>query len=138
MNLVPIEQLVATGIAGEIISGGQKGNAAAIVKRANTALAVSAAFAQLSQGNAAPGVTALGSALSNSDLDPAVAIAVQGLFGIFAQQAALFLNINASLPGLGTVATTIMQNVASGITTAANAELAKYTNAATPQPPKPA
>jgi hypothetical protein len=126
MNIVPFEQLIATALAGEIISGGQNGNAANIVKRANTALAVGTAVSQLGQGNAAPGVQALGVALASSNLDPGVSLAVQGLFGIASQQAELIAELNKAIPALSSQATTLIANVAAGVIAAANAEIAKY------------
>jgi hypothetical protein len=126
LSIQPFESLIASAITGEIISGGQNGNAANIVKRANTALQVATAFQQLSAGNAAPGVQALSAALSSSELDPGVALAVQGVFGIAGQQSALISAINSAIPGLSAVPTAIIANVTAGIVAAANAEIAKY------------
>lgn len=125
LTLQPIETLLTTGLAGAIISWGQKGNGPAIVKRANTALAIVASGNALIAGNATLGVQLLGSALNASDLDPAVATAIQGLFAIGAQQ----LGLLATLQGAtvtGEFAETVATNIAAGITAAANAELAKY------------
>jgi hypothetical protein len=131
-NIQPFESLIASAITGEIISGGQKGNAASIVKRANTALAVATALQQFAEGNAAPGIAALGAALGSSDLDPGVSLAVHGLFALLGQQTALLASINSAIPGLGTVATTVSENVITGIIAAANAEIAKYGTPAAP------
>jgi hypothetical protein len=120
LSIQPFESLIASAITGEIISGGQNGNAANIV------LQVATAFQQLSAGNAAPGVQALSAALSSSELDPGVALAVQGVFGIAGQQSALISAINSAIPGLSAVPTAIIANVTAGIVAAANAEIAKY------------
>ena len=127
MTIQPFETLIAEALAGAIISGGQKGNGPAIIKRAQTALAIASGFQQLAQGNAAPGVAAIQTALTNADLDPGVALAINGVFSIGAQQASLLASINAMIPGLGTVALTISENVATGVISAANAEIAHYT-----------
>jgi hypothetical protein len=127
MNLAlqPIETLLATGFAGAIISWGQKGNGPAIVKRANTALAVVAAGNALLAGNSAQGVQLFSSALQSSDLDPGVATAIQGLFSIGAQQLGLIATVNG-VTAAGQLAETVATNIAAGITAAANAEIAKY------------
>lgn len=126
LTIKPFEQLAAEAITGLIITGGQKGNATNIVKRATTALAVSTAFTDIASGNAAAGVAALQAAVSNSSLDPGVGLAVQGLFGIAAQQLSLASTLNNALPIFGASAEAVATNVAAGVTAAANAEIAKY------------
>lgn len=126
LTIKPFEQLIAEALTGEIITGGQKGNAAAIVKRANTALAIAQGVAAISAGNAGPGVASIGAALASSQLDAGVALAINGLIAIAGQQVELFATINAALPMLGTVATSVIANVTAGIISAATAELAKY------------
>jgi hypothetical protein len=122
----PFETAAAQALTGLIISGGQKGNAAAIVKRANTALAVAAAVTALASGNPAPAIAALQGVLSNADMDPGVALAVQGVFQIGQQQLALAQTLGNLIPLAGATAEAIAANVANGVTSAANAEIAKY------------
>ncbi len=125
-NASSFEQLGATLLTGLIISGGQKGDPVKIVKRANTALAVATAVTALGDGDAAGGVAALQGILSDTNLDPGVALAVHGLFGIGAQQLALLSSLNKALPFFGASAEAVAMNIAAGITQAANAEIAKY------------
>lgn len=125
LSIVPFEQLIAEGLTGAIISGGQGGDAAKITKRANTALAVIAGLNQINGGDAAGGVQALSAAISSADLDPGVSLAVQGLFTIAAKQAQLLASVGGTTL-IGGVAEQIYANVASGVSAAANAELAKY------------
>ncbi len=126
MSITPFEQLIAEGLTGLIITGGQGGNAANIVKRANTALEVVSAFNAINTGNAAQGVGLLQAAMSNADLDPGVNLAVQGLIGLGVQALSLNSNLAAGIPLIGTTAEAITANVLAGITAAANAEIAKY------------
>ena len=126
LSIQPFESLLASAITGLIITGGQKGVAASIVKRANTALAIGNALSSLEQGNSAPAIGALQGVINNSDLDPGVAVAVKGAFTLISQQSALLASINGAIPGLGTVEATVAANISAGIVAAANAEIAKY------------
>jgi hypothetical protein len=126
LSVVPFEQAAAEALTGLAITGGQAGNAASIVKRANTALAVAQAVQQLAAGNAAPAIAAIQTILANSSMDPGVALAVQGLFAIGQQQLQLVQSFGNLIPLAGATAEAVANNVAAGITAAANAEIAKY------------
>lgn len=130
MNIVPFEQAAAEAITGLIVTGGQKGDAAKIVKRAQTALAVATAVTGLASGDPAPAIAALQAVLSNANMDPGVALAVQGLFSIGQQQLQLSATLGKLIPLAGATAEAVATNVAAGITAAANAEIAKYGSAA--------
>lgn len=138
MNIVPIEQATATLLAGIIIPEGQGGNAVNIVKRANSALAAAAAINSVSSGDAAGGLAAITTALNNSNLDPAVVLALQNLLVLGLQQVSLAKSIASVIPILGVTATAVLGNLAAGITAAANAEIAKYGTAAAVATPAPA
>jgi len=125
LNIVPFEQAAAEMITGLLITGGQNGNAESIVKRANTALAVAGAFAAINSGDA-NGIAALQAALGNANLDPGVNLGLQSLLAIGTQQLATLATANKGLPLIGATATAIAGNILSGITAAANAEIAKY------------
>lgn len=132
MNLVPLETIAAEGLTGLLISAGAKGVPATIVKRANAILAVVTSVTQINAGNTVAGLTALSSALSTSDLDPGEALALQGVITQIATQASLLNNVLGSTV-LGTVGTAIYGNIATGVTNACQAEIAKYgTPAAAP------
>jgi hypothetical protein len=131
LTVAPFEQVAAEALTGLIITGGQNGNAANIVKRATTALAIVAAFNAINSGNAAAGIAAIQAALSNANMDPGVNLALQGLFSIGSQMLALNANIAAGLPLVGTTIEAVVTNISAGVTAAANAEIAKY---GTPQP----
>jgi hypothetical protein len=133
LNIVPFEQAAAEMITGLLITGGQKGNAGSIVKRANTALAVADAFTAINSGDPT-GVVALQSALGNSNLDPGVNLGLQSLLAIGTQQLAGLSGLNKGLPLIGATATAIAANILTGITAAANAEIAKYAAAVTAAP----
>lgn len=123
---VPPVQLAAEALAGLIISAGQKGNAANIVKRANTALEVGAALTALGNGDPTTGFNALNAALANSSLDPGIVLAFQGALSFGQQQVALAVNLNAFIPGLGATLDEVALNLGAAATTVGNAEIAKY------------
>lgn len=125
LNIVPFEQAAAEMITGLLITGGQNGNAETIVKRANTALAVAGAFTAINSGDPS-GITALQSALANSNLDPGVNLGLQSLLAIGTQQLATLGTANKGLPLIGATATAVATNILAGIEAAAQAEIAKY------------
>lgn len=125
LTIVPFETFIAEALTGQIIRGGQGGNAAKIVSRANVALEVVQAAQAINTGNAAQGIALLTAAAAKADVDPAFGLAVSGAMTLIAQQAALVKNI-ADVTLLGQAADLIEANIASGVTNAANAEIAKY------------
>jgi hypothetical protein len=125
LNIVPFEQAAAEMITGLVITGGQNGNAANIVKRANTALAVAGAFTKINAGDPS-GIADIQAALTNSNLDPAVNLGLQSLLSIGTQQLAALAGANKGLPLIGATASAIAGNILTGITAAATAEIAKY------------
>lgn len=122
----PFEKTAAMLFAGLIISAGQKGDSVAILKRANTALAVSQGLSALAQGNATPGIAALESVLADQNLDPAVSASLTQAINLIIQQVSFVSLINSAIPLVGATAEIIAQNIADGVTAAANAEIAKY------------
>lgn len=126
------EVAAATILAGLIIAEGQSGDGPAILKRAQTALAVGESVAGLAEGNASAGIAALSAALANSDLDPAVILGLQSLVALGLQQAQIVVQLKGAVPLFGAQATEVLENVSAGIIAAANADIAKYTPAAKP------
>lgn len=133
-NTKTFEQLGATLLTGLIIKGIAKGDPTKTVKAANTALAVATAVTAIGNGDPVSGVAALSAIMSNSDMDPAVGLAVHGLFGLGAQQLALVSTINKALPFFGSTAEAIAVNIAQGVTDAANAEMSKLSGSSTVTP----
>ena len=143
MALTPFEQAAAEAATGLIITGGQKGNATAIVKRAQTALAVGTALQGLAAGNSAPAISALQAVLQSASFDPGVALAVQGLVTLGQQQLALVNQLGSLIPLAGLTAEAVATNIAAGVIAAANAELKRYettssTSSSSPAPTPPA
>lgn len=125
-TITPFEQFIAEALTGLIITGGQKGDAVAITKRATTALNVATAITSIASGDAATGIAALQQAATNANLDPGVNLAVQGAFSFVVQTSALNGVLLNGLPIIGATTEAIAVNFAKGVTAAANAELAKY------------
>jgi hypothetical protein len=125
LSISPLETIAAEGLTGLIISAGAKGVAATIVKRATAVLAIVTAISQVGSGSTVTGLSALNSALASSDLDPGEALALQGVLTQVANQASLFNSVaGGSLAGV--LASAVYANIAAGVTSACNAEIAKY------------
>jgi hypothetical protein len=100
-TITPFEQFIAEALTGLIITGGQKGDAVAITKRATTALNVATAITSIASGDAATGIAALQQAATNANLDPGVNLAVQGAFSFVVQTSALNGVLLNGLPIVG-------------------------------------
>lgn len=124
-----LETLAAEGFTGLFLSAGQKGDGAKITKRAQTVLEIVTALTAVEQGNTVQGTTTLTAAIGSSDLDPGEALALQGLFGQIAKQAAAIVDLENNTVA-GQIAATVYTNIANGVAAACNAEIAKYGGAA--------
>ena len=131
MSLViaPLETIAAEGLTGLLISAGANGVVATKAKRATAILAIVTAITQINSGSTVTGLSALTAALGTTDLDPGEALALQGLVTQLANQASL---LNSVVGGtlLGTVATAVYANIATGITSACQAEISAGATAA--------
>lgn len=128
-QLQPLETLAATGITGLLISIGAKGNAATLVKRANAYLAVAAAVGAAQTGDVNSLIATLTTVISTSNLDPAEGLALTGLLTAIVNQLAMGKAV-AGTTLLGAQLTAFLNNIATGITAGAQAEIAKYGSAA--------
>lgn len=124
-QIAPLETIAAEGLTGLLISAGAKGVPATMVKRADAILNVVTAVSEIDTGNTVAGLTALSSALATSDLDPGEALALQGVITQIATQASLLNNLLKATVA-GQLGSTIYANIATGVTNACKAEIAKY------------
>jgi len=134
LTIVPIEEFSAQLLAGLIIPEGQGGVAAKITARAETALAVATVLNDIVSGNAEGGLAAFTALLNDPNMDPAVAGALQNLVQLGFSQAQIASNVQKLIPLFGANAIAVLTNIAKGVTTAANLEIAKYGAPATTPP----
>lgn len=135
LNIVPIEQFTAQLLAGLIIPQGQNGDAVKIVARGETALQLATVLDDIATGNAEAGLAAFTSFLQNPNTDPAVAGALQNLVQLGFAQLQIASNFNALIPFFGAQPAAVLDNIAKGMTAAANLEIAKYGTPPAATPP---
>ena len=103
LTIVPFEQSFGTLAAGIIDTVGAKGDAATILKRANTTAAIAAALSDLATGNLTAATGAILAAIqSNPNLDPAVALALVNVLQIVALQWQALQAVSSLVPFLST------------------------------------
>ena len=123
INFVPVEQIIPALVTGQVIKSGTT-DPVLINKRAQTALSVAAIFTDLAAGNASQALTDFSAVLTNPSLDPVVAFELQKLLAFGLQQLSVANMIGNATPLLGMTANAIVSNIAAGVTTAANMEIA--------------
>lgn len=127
LQAISFEQSFGTFFTGLYCTVGAKGDGPTILKRANTALAVSAALTALGQGNIAEASSVILAAIqSNPDLDPAMALALNNALQLVFMQWQGLQGVNAMLPFLSTSVEALVSSFAAGVIAGANAEIAKY------------
>lgn len=127
LTIVPFEQSFGTLAAGIIDTVGAKGDAATILKRANTTAAIAAALSDLATGNLTAATGAILAAIqSNPNLDPAVALALVNVLQIVALQWQALQAVSSLVPFLSTSVEALIGNFATGLAAGAAAEIAKY------------
>lgn len=117
-------QALATAITTFAITFNQKGNAAAIVGRANAALIVGQALAS---GNLATVAAAVQTAVNIQGLEPGYALALQSLGNLLITEMQALLAIQQATPLVSELTQAVESDVSAGMIAAANAEIAKWT-----------
>jgi len=127
-QIQPLETVLAIAATGIAIrkAGGDPIVPANIQTAANTALEVASVFSAFGQsGDLSAALQQIAQLAQNPNLDPTVALVLQNLFGIAEGFAQLPSTISKLLL-IGATAQAIANNIASGISQAANAYLQKY------------
>ncbi|HEX5461872.1 MAG TPA: hypothetical protein VFX20_18050 [Steroidobacteraceae bacterium] len=126
-NIVPVEQWAAQMLAGEIIAATAGSDPVKRVADANVALEWAGGIQQLAAGDPTSALAALTAQLGKSSWDPAVVDGLQNMLGFGLQQVSVKAQITKFIPFFGATAKAVADNVAAGVTAAANIEISTYT-----------
>lgn len=126
LNIATAEQLAAEAIAGAIISQVAGSDAQKRVSAANSAIEAGKILNDIAVGDVTSALTALQANLNTSNIDPAIASAINVAMQAGLQQAAIVGAIGSFVPLLGSTGVSVMQNLSIGLIAAGNAEIAKY------------
>jgi hypothetical protein len=128
LQIPPIEQASAEFLTTLAVTLGQAGNAQKILGRAQAAFVVGQGLQAIASGNLAQAATLLQSASAIANLEPGFALALNGLLSWVLVQAQAMQALAAGVPLVSSAIAAIGNNIAAGVTAAANAEITRYAN----------